>query len=170
VGLARRHTQVTSSHPGVCLTWSATSCAFLSTLVYRKQSLLGMWHFLKRQKPPDVSPITSRCKARLGHTAGIRGCTPAAGCFHGRRRHHYSGNFLTAQVRTLGLSMDAVYSRSRALRTNGDPSDGALPLGVSALLRQADPGSCSRTQSRHPTHTERNHTKRCFSATRKFPN
>lgn len=49
----------------------------------------------------------------------------------------------TAQACTLRLSMDAVYSRGRAPRVNGDSGEGAPPPGVSALLRQTDPRSCS---------------------------
>ena len=41
VALARRHTQVTSSHLAQCPTWSAISCVFWSMLVFRKQSQSG---------------------------------------------------------------------------------------------------------------------------------
>jgi hypothetical protein len=39
---AHQHTQVMSSHPAQCPTWSAISCVFWSTLGLQKQSLLGM--------------------------------------------------------------------------------------------------------------------------------
>jgi pimeloyl-ACP methyl ester carboxylesterase len=68
-------------------------------------------------------------------------------------------------LRASRLSVKTVYSRSRTTCPNGGSGGGTSPLGVPALLRQADPRSHSRTQPRYPAHAPGNATRRCFSAT-----
>jgi hypothetical protein len=121
---------------------------------------------LINSNPQSFHRSSRVCKARLGRPAGIRGCTSAARCFHSRCRHHHTGKFPSARVlRASRLSVKTVYSGSRTTCPNGGSGGGTSPLGVPALLRQADDRSHSRTQPRYPAHTPGNATRRCFSAT-----